>query len=325
MPFGEIQHQQHAVESILRAFKGDAVPHGWLFHGIEGVGKELAAVALAQALVCEKGKGQGCGSCAACKRVGTRTHPDVVWLMPEAELVARKLAGRSDFDHTPSKDIRVEQVRDLCERLTLKPLEARFKVALIISAHAMNPQAQNALLKTLEEPPAQTVLVLVSSQPDKLLPTVRSRCAQLKFAPLPAAFIESYLKKEAGLDAATAKRVAAHSFGSLKTALSLDVDAVKAREALTAAFDALQPDDARPWLDFAETQAEDRARAEWALGVLFEHIHHRMTEPGPKKAHPTLDHPRALQSIAEARNAISARNGAVRVQFERLMLSMLGR
>ncbi len=116
---------------------------------------------MAQALVCPEAPMVGCGRCAACTRVTRFHHPDVLWLMPEDESVRRKLAARSDFDHVPSREIRVDQVRRLQERLALRPLEAPRKVVLLLPAEAMNPQAQNAFLKTLEEPPPDTVLLLV--------------------------------------------------------------------------------------------------------------------------------------------------------------------
>src|SRR5437762_9804331 len=148
MALFEVQAQSRAVEPIVRALLKDLVHHAWLFHGPEGVGKELAAVGLAQALTCPERPNEGCGECSSCQRVLRRNHPDVTWVLTEDEQVARGIVGRADFDHTPSRDIKVEQVRALGERLSFRALESRHKVALLIDAHAMNPQAQNALLKT---------------------------------------------------------------------------------------------------------------------------------------------------------------------------------
>src|SRR4051812_4795585 len=170
MPLSEVMHQPRAVEALRAALKSGSVHHAWLLHGPDGVGKELAAVCFAQALSCPVKPMEGCGECSSCKRVQGRNHPDVTWVMPEDEQVQRGLAGRSDFDHTPSRDIKIEQVRALGERLSFRPLESKYKVALLINAHALNQSAQNALLKTLEEPPRDTVLVLVTSALDKLLP-----------------------------------------------------------------------------------------------------------------------------------------------------------
>ena len=106
MPLSDVQSQVHAVDALSSALGKKQVHHAWLFHGPEGVGKELAATGFAQALVCLEKPYVGCGTCAACTRVIRRNHPDVTWVMPEAEQVERGMAGRSDFTNTPSRDIR---------------------------------------------------------------------------------------------------------------------------------------------------------------------------------------------------------------------------
>jgi len=183
MPF-EISGQPRATEILRGAITRGQIHHAYLFGGPEGSGKEQAALRFVQALNCEKAEGMACGVCGECKRIANFGHPDVNWVMPEQELIARKLAGRTDFTDTPSRDIRVSQIRKLIERLALKALTARQKGAVIVNAERMNPQAQNALLKTLEEPPRATTLILVSAAPDALLPTIRSRCLRVPFVPM---------------------------------------------------------------------------------------------------------------------------------------------
>ena len=267
MSLADVQGQDHALESIKGSLASKHVAHAWLFQGPDGVGKELAALGFAQALTCPEKPYEGCGVCSSCVRISKRNHPDVTWLMPEDELITRGLAGRSDFDHTPSRDIRIEQVRKLQERLAFRALEAPHKVALIVTAHAMNPPAQNALLKTLEEPPRDTILVLVSSAPDKLLPTIRSRCAKASFGPLPGELIASKVMalKKKKFEPALAAQVAAMSGGSLSRALSLDIDALEARKEIIERYEGLDRADARGWLQLAETLGEDRPTAETAL------------------------------------------------------------
>src|ERR1043165_1798715 len=155
MTLSKVEGQPRAVETLKGALRSGAVHHAYLFTGPEGVGRELAAIGFVQALLCAVRPNEGCGTCDACLRVEKMSHPDVTWVMPQEEMVARKLAGRSDFSGTVSKEIRVEQVRSLQERLSLRSLEGGYKAALLPSAERMNPQAQNALLKTLEEPPAR--------------------------------------------------------------------------------------------------------------------------------------------------------------------------
>lgn len=338
MSLQDVQGQDRAVAALTRALSSRNVHHAWLFHGPEGVGKELAAVGLAQALTCPEKPYVGCGTCSSCTRLVKRNHPDVTWVMPEDELVRRGLAGRSDFSATPSRDIRIEQVRKLQDRLAFRALEAKHKVALLITAHAMNLNAQNALLKTLEEPPRDTVLILVSSAPDKLLPTIRSRCAKAPFGPLPEPLLSAKVKAERKCDDATAAMIAAMSGGSLARALELDPDTLSERKQLIERFESLTPSDARGWLELAEVLGEDRVKAEAALEVLqvwLRDVAAAQTGAGglinsdvtplaaaaAKKVSPAGVQRRAVL-VEEARNAISQRNGAVRLQLERMFVEM---
>lgn len=336
MELDRILGQPRALEALKGALAKGAVPHAWLFEGPDGVGKEKAALAFAMALTCPEKPMAGCGTCASCKRVGKRLHPDVTFVLPEDEQVQRGWAGRSDFDHTPSRDIRVEQVRQLQERLAFRALEAPWKVALLLGAHAMNPQAQNALLKTLEEPPKGTVLVLVSSASDKLLPTIRSRCTKALFAPLNDEALAKVLVAEDELAEADAKKVAALAGGSIARARRLDKDALADRKDTVERFEALRKDDARGWLAFAETAAESRGIAESCLEVLSQWLHEVAcaqvgapldTELQPlaleaaSRHTPFALHRRALL-VDEARLAITARNGGIRLQLERMLIEM---
>ncbi len=340
MPLSAVQHQARAVDALTASLKSGEVHHAWLFHGPEGVGKELAAVCFAQALTCVVKPMTGCGECSSCRRVLGRNHPDVTWVMPEDEQVQRGLSGRSDFDHVPSRDIKVEQIRALGERLSLRPLEAKYKVALLVNAHGMNPQAQNALLKTLEEPPRDTVLLLVTSALDKLLPTIRSRCTKAQFGPLPAAFIAGRLQaSNKKLSAEDAAMVGAMAGGSLKRAQELDAAALGVRREVIEAFEALVPGDARGWLAFAEHFGDGRANAETCLEVLGVWLRDvavaqlgqgglvnadlaPLAEAAAARTSAATIHRRAAL-LDEARNAISARNGAVRLQLERMLIEML--
>lgn len=339
MPLSAVKCQERAVASLEAALGRGQIHHAWLFHGPEGVGKELAARSLAQALTCPEQPQIGCGTCASCRRLDKGNHPDVTVVMPEDELVRRGLAGRSDFDHTPSRDIRIEQVRQLQERLAFRALEAKTKVAILVTAHAMNANAQNALLKTLEEPPRDTVLILVSSAPDKLLPTIRSRCAKAAFGPLPVAFLAEQIKAtRKKVDDATAAQAAAMAGGSLARALDFDVDALSERRAIIERYEALEPQDARGWLALAETLGADRPSAEVALDVLQVWLRdvgcaqsggaslvnsdlQPLAVAAASKVSAAGLHRRS-QLIDEARNAITQRNGATRLQLERLFVEM---
>ncbi len=342
MTLAAVQGQTHAIAALEAGLAKHQVHHAWLFHGPDGVGKELAAMGLAQALVCTEQPWVGCGTCAACTRAANRNHPDVTWVMPEAEQVERGISGRSDFSATPSRDIRIEQIRKLQERLAFRALEAPHKVALLVTAHAMNQPAQNALLKTLEEPPRDTVIILISSAPDKLLPTIRSRCAKAAFGPLSVDFIaqkvKAAAKKKDAVDDALARQIAEMASGSLARALALDPAALLRRKEIIEAFEKLSPDDASGWISLAEVLGEDRPTAEAALdvlqvwfrdvalaqvgatGLVNADLSALATEAIERVSPARLQRRTGL--IVEARNAITQRNGSVRLQLERMFVEM---
>ncbi len=338
MSLDEVKEQPQAIDALTRALKAGQVHHAWLFQGPDGVGKELTALGLAQAMTCPVKPNVGCGTCASCQKIAKRNHPDVTWVMPEEEFVSRGLAARSDFAGTPSRDIRIEQIRKLQERLAFRALEAPYKLALIVTAHAMNPPAQNALLKTLEEPPKDTILVLISSATDKLLPTIRSRCAKASFGPLSPQFIAQHLMAKKKVEPALAEQIAAMSAGSLSRALELNPKALAHRKELIEQFEALVPGDARGWLALAETMGADRQTAEDALEILQTWNHDvalaqvggtglvnvdlqaLAVSAGAKVSHANLHRRTVL--IDEARNAITQRNGAARLQLERMLVEM---
>jgi DNA polymerase-3 subunit delta' len=185
------------------------------------VGKRKTAVALAQALNCTDphittGSPQlvdACGVCAACARIARGVHPDVLVVEPG-----------------DNGSIKIDQVRDIIDRAAYKPFEGRRRVVIVDGADALMPPAQNALLKTLEEPPPSSVFILVTPRPDVLLPTVRSRCPQLRFRPLSADEIASVLMAH-GRRESDARAVAATADGSLSHAIEVSAnELVEARD-----------------------------------------------------------------------------------------------
>lgn len=267
MPFSEIIAQDRALLSLRSALRRGALHHAYLLGGPEGVGKARVARLLAQAANCEGGtagpdglRDDACGSCGPCRKIAKGIHPDVL-VLHEEKVMAKAGAWEPKGGRSPSKDIVVDQVRDLVDRrLSLKRFEGRRRFVVIDPADAMNPQAQNALLKTLEEPPEGTTLVLVASSPDALLSTIRSRCLRVPFAPLPAAAIADRLVS-AGHAPDAARLAAAVSGGSLGRALALHDDALAARRDAVVAAASLDPDDAAGWLAFARTYGDDRESA----------------------------------------------------------------
>jgi DNA polymerase III subunit delta' len=258
VPFSDILGQEPALKTLRQALASGRVHHAYRFEGPPGVGKELAAFALAQALVCERGQGEGCGACSACRRALTLSeeppevplHPDVVLL--ERGLY-RSVLGSGAAEAT---GIGIEQVRRVVlMRAGFPPHEGRALVFIVRDADEITPQAANALLKTLEEPHARTHFVLLTSRPSRLLDTIRSRSLPVRFAPLSDAIVGELLRAR-GADPS----VAPLAQGSMSLALELaDPDAKAEREAfVAAALEAVTAPDLGEGLKLAESQKKDR-------------------------------------------------------------------
>jgi len=177
--------------------------HAWLIHGLAGIGKLEFAAAAAASLLCEAPQqGLACGSCAACTWIAAGNHPDLRRIRPEAvalsegeasepEEGAAESVAPASAKRAPSKDIRIDQIRALEPWFNVATHRGGWRVALLYPAQALNVMSANALLKVLEEPPAHTVFLLVADAPDRLLPTLVSRCRRLPLAaPDPAAGLE---------------------------------------------------------------------------------------------------------------------------------------
>jgi DNA polymerase III subunit delta' len=231
MPFSSIAGHRPVVDLLSRAVAHNTLPPSLVFAGPEGVGKRVTAVALAQALNCTRRATtaaggttaattaaawiDGCGTCPSCTRIARGIHSDVLVIEPG-----------------DSGTIKVDQVRDAIDRAAYRPFEGKRRVVIVDEADALVPEAQNALLKTLEEPPPASVFVLVTSRPDILLPTVRSRCQRLRFGPLSAADVAAVLVRDHGLSETDARAAAAASDGSVGRALDEGADeAIEARDA----------------------------------------------------------------------------------------------
>ncbi|MBF0588845.1 MAG: DNA polymerase III subunit delta' [Magnetococcales bacterium] len=205
----EILGQQEAVSRLQQAMETQRQAHAYLFFGPDGVGKETTALAMAQLLFCrdpqEDGtRGRyGCGQCSACIKLEAQTHPDLARLGVEE--------GKTR--------IVVDQVRELTRFLALTPLESPLKVAIVSDAALMNQAAANALLKTLEEPPADTLLILVTAHPGMLLPTIRSRCQKLRFGLIAEPELKQLLMQQTELTEEMLTTALAVSRGSLSRGL----------------------------------------------------------------------------------------------------------
>lgn len=258
MPFSEILGQEPALATLRHALGCGRVHHAYRFEGPPGVGKELAAFALAQALVCERGSAEACGACRACHRAITFSEtPPHVPLHPDVVLLERGLyKGVLGSGTGEATGIGIEQVRRIVlTRSGFPPHEGRALVFIVRAADEITVQAANALLKTLEEPPARTHFVLLTSRPSRLLDTIRSRSLPVRFAALSDAIIAKLLAAR-GVDPG----VAPLAQGSMSLALELaDPEAKAEREAfVSAALEAIDAPDLSFGLKLAESQKRDR-------------------------------------------------------------------
>jgi DNA polymerase III subunit delta' len=274
---GEVRGHDRVRAILARALERDRLPPALLFSGPDGVGKKTLALAAAQATLCERAPApEPCGQCRACRRVGAALvperlqsmreeadgHPDEdVWrnfrLHPDLVLAEGWRLTRTGRPRT-EPEIRVDQVRDLIAEIAAAPFEARRRVFVIDDAHSMNDAAQNALLKSLEEPPPRSHVILVSAAPLGLRQTIRSRCQRLRFGPLPRAAVAAFLEEGHGLSAGEARLRAGLAGGSPGAALGLESEAyARVREAL---LDLLERADGLPPLDrMAAAEALEQA------------------------------------------------------------------
>ncbi|MCK5825737.1 MAG: DNA polymerase III subunit delta' [Desulfuromusa sp.] len=239
MTFDAITGHQQQKNILLRALSSQRVAHAYLFEGPDGIGKRMMALAFARALLCQNHT--GCGECPACLKVASHNHPDIHLL--EANSEALKIA----------------QIRSLQQELSLRPLEGKYKVCLIDGAENFTAGAANALLKTLEEPRSGTLIVLLTNQPEKLLPTIRSRCQRLPFSPLPKPQLATLLAEKLELSTTQSLVLAALSEGSLKKALGPNRDFfLEKRGQLIQSLSALSSGSTIPTFSFANELEKEK-------------------------------------------------------------------
>ena len=206
MSFANLYGQNGPIDVLKRAVEKRRVPHAFLFYGAEGVGKRTTALVLAKALNCEAGGADACDACPSCRKIDGGNHPDLIVIEPDGQF------------------IKVADIKELQERMRFRPLEGARRVVIIDDAERMNATSANSLLKTLEEPSAVNVFILVSSRTHLLPMTILSRCHRLRFNPVPRDVIVSFLEREHGLAPDKALILASSSGGSIGRALSLNRD-----------------------------------------------------------------------------------------------------
>ena len=200
---------QPEASAFLTGMLGGAHVSSLLFAGPEGTGKRTHVRAFLKSLFCRAGA--ACPGCSDCRQVDTQTHPDLLW-------VQKGYFWPEEEEKRKSDDITGGVISAVTEKLSLAPLNAPYKVAVVPDAHKMNVNAQDKFLKTLEEPPRRAIIILMTDQPGALLPTIQSRCRLVRFKPLSLEAAEKVLRGK-GLDTASAKAAALFSTGNLTRAL----------------------------------------------------------------------------------------------------------
>jgi len=213
------------VKTLLRRMlESQRIPGALLFAGPDGVGKKLFAVELAKALNCRSPKGiEACDECSSCKRIARFNFPQSDKVEDWKQLIRTDHADVA-MVVAPSRLLLVDQMRSIEREANYRPFEGNARVFLIDEAERLNDQSANALLKTLEEPPRTSHLILITARPAMLLETIRSRCQAIRFSPLTVSEIEEYLSSTEGAKQRDAKLRARLAAGSIGRALQTDLD-----------------------------------------------------------------------------------------------------
>jgi len=241
MSFSRIIGYDRNTALLRRALATGKLSHAYLFYGIDSSGMRETAIALIEAIFCNGT--DGCGECPSCRKVAGLRHPDLHHVQPDGAF------------------IKIDQIRELQKELSYRPFEAPKKACIIEDADKMNTSAANAFLKTLEEPSGDAILILITTRVDAVLPTVLSRCQQLRFPSLPTETIASQLR-EKGADQDSARIAAALAEGSFERAQEIiEGDWLQSRKLLLEKIATLSPERIFPLLAAAEESAKDKESA----------------------------------------------------------------
>ncbi len=203
--FKDVVGHKDVIEYIQKAVTSDQVSHAYIINGERGSGKKMLANLFAMTLLCEKGGPDPCGHCHSCQQAATGNHPDIIRVT-----------------HEKPNSISVDDIREqVTQTVDIRPYEGPYKVYIIPQADEMTPQAQNALLKTLEDPPAYVVLMLLTENADQLLPTITSRCVILKLRNIKDSLIKKYLVEQMGVPDSKADMCTAFAQGNMGRAITL--------------------------------------------------------------------------------------------------------
>lgn len=310
--FKNLIGNEHVKQTLRHLIAKGRVPNSLLFAGDEGIGKRQFAIELCRSLICaDLTEGEACGVCAACRRVGA-------FALPKPD--DREAFKRVIFSDHPdvglvvaqNRTIAVDAIRHLESEANFRPYEAANRFFIIDNADKMNDAAANALLKTLEEPPAGSHIFLITSRPDSLLPTIRSRCQTLRFSPVETPAIERFLVDDRAFTHDEAKLAARLSRGSIGRAVSINVQQFrKLRERMLAVVTTtLESHDRAGLLKISEemNDAKNKEFFEESIDILVSMLHDIWT------IRVSGDISRAVNSdLADRLNALSPSSAAANI------------
>jgi len=321
VPFKDILGHDRIIEVLRRSLKSGKIAHSYLFEGVPGSGRKKTALTLIQGLFCTVLPDDACGECPSCRKIDAGNHPDIHLIAPLPD----------------KRDLSIEQLREMQHVLSLRPYEAPRKACIIDPAERMSVSAANSLLKTLEEPPGNALIVLLTENAGMLLSTVRSRCQLVRFAPLSPEHVQSLLERN-GMAPEAAALVAPMSGGSLLRALELDNEALVARrETVLSRVERLDIHKIATVFDAAEELSGNREATIELLDMLLSfyrdavhlgtgsgEIVNRSIRPAIESIAARRSFPRnleVLEHIYETRRAVQ-RNANPKLALDHLFMSM---
>lgn len=244
MSYSEIVGQDEIKKHLKNAIKTKKISHAYLFSGEEGMGKLLMAKTFATSLVCEEGGEEMCGQCRSCHQASTGNHPDIIYFDPH------DAPNNKQADYTREK---------IVGDVLIRPYQSPYKVYIISHAQDMSEQAQNIILKSIEEPPDYVVLIILTDKRESMLTTIRSRCVEMAFRPVRRDIIERHLMEKCELPDYRAAEAASFSFGNPGVAVKSAADEVfQARKSLVVRLlSGITDREPHEWIPFLDEMNED--------------------------------------------------------------------
>ena len=273
MSFNNVIGQERVKRALRQALENGRLAHAILLYGPEGVGKRAMAIELAKAVNCTRARTDACDRCNSCHKISSLQHPDLKVIFPgpaqlpveEEVSVLQKIAedNYQPVGFGKSVTIPIDKIRELRKQASYHPYEGKRKVAIVLGADQMRPEAANALLKILEEPPGTMLLILTATNPSSLLPTILSRCQRIRLNHLSRVEIEEALVERKKISSERAKVIAGLANGSFTRALFMAEEQVldEYRNTAWTLLETALGADSTEKLDLVETIAREKDRA----------------------------------------------------------------